>query len=88
MEDKPTKEELLSIVNESAAIAKKVGRPVERPETYRFSLYLDGDLKEYIKYMSWKRKQSATQYLNDLVRADMEAYLAAGGKADEWSDND
>lgn len=66
---------------------KKKGRPVERPETYRFSLYLDGDLKDFIKYASWKGRKSTTQYLNDLVRADMEAYIAAGGNADEWKEN-
>lgn len=66
---------------------KKKGRPVERPETYRFSLYLDGDLKEFIQYRAWSKKQSITQLFNDLVRADMEAYLAAGGNANEWTEN-
>lgn len=65
------------------------GRPKERGETYRFSLYLDGDLEKYIKYAVWKnRKVSITQYLNDLVRKDMEEYLATGGSADEWTNDD
>lgn len=71
----------------------KKGRPIERPNTYRFSLYLDGDLKNYIDFIAWKRsspgnKYSITQYLNDLVRADMEAYLAAGGNANEWTETE
>lgn len=65
------------------------GRPKERGETYRFSLYLDGDLEKYIKYAVWKnRKDSITQYLNDLVRKDMEEYLSTGGSADEWTNDD
>lgn len=71
----------------------KKGRPIERPNTYRFSLYLDGDLKSYIDFIAWKRsspgsKYSITQYLNDLIRADMEAYLAAGGNANEWTETE
>lgn len=84
----PTKEELIQIVKQSSEIAKKVGRPNERGETYRFSLYLDGDLKGFVKYMAWKNKQSTTQYFNNLVRAEMKAYLEAGGNADEWNEND
>ena len=64
---------------------KKAGRPVERQETYRFSLYLDGDLSKYIKYAVWRdRKKSVTQYLNDLVRADMAEYIRNGGDESEW----
>lgn len=63
---------------------KKAGRPVERPETYRFSLYLDGDLKDYIKYISWKQQKSITQYLNDIIRAEMAEYVASGGDEGEW----
>lgn len=65
--------------------AKKIGRPVERPNTYRFSLYLDGDLEGYIKYKAWKNKQSITQYLNTLVRDDMQAYVKDGGDESEWT---
>lgn len=63
---------------------KKAGRPVERPDTYRFSLYLDGDLKDYIKYISWKQQKSITQYLNDIIRAEMAEYVASGGDESEW----
>lgn len=65
---------------------KKAGRPVERPDTYRFSLYLDGDLKDYIKYISWKQQKSITQYLNDIIRAEMAAYIAGGGDESEWKE--
>lgn len=64
--------------------SKKAGRPVERPETYRFSLYLDGDLKDYIKFISWKQQKSITQYLNDIIRTEMAEYIASGGDESEW----
>lgn len=51
---------------------KKVGRPIEKVSTYRYSMYFDGDLKEFIKHESWKQKKSICQYLNDLVREDMD----------------
>ena len=73
------------ITDETQETQKKAGRPVERPETYRFSLYLDGDLEKYIKYAVWRdRKKSVTQYLNDLVRADMAEYIRNGGDESEW----
>lgn len=67
---------------------KPTGRPTERGETYRFSLYLDIELANYAKHIARKNKQPLTQYLNELVRRDMEAYISAGGNADEWTDKD
>ena len=57
----------------------KRGRPKERGNTYRFSLYLDGDLKEYIKHVSWKNHQTITQYLNEKIRAEMDLFVMNGG---------
>lgn len=62
---------------------KKAGRPIERPDTYRFSLYLDGDLEPFIKHRSWLKRKSVTQYMNDLVRADMNMFIANGGRIPE-----
>lgn len=88
-EKTPTKEEIEAIVRQSAEIARKVGRPTERGETYRFSLYLDGDLKSFIDYRVWQlRQKSITTYLNNLIRQDMENYISEGGNADEWTDKD
>lgn len=65
---------------------KKAGRPKEIETTYRFSLYLNGDYKEFIDYIVWKKKyKNITRYLNDLIRADMEAYIEAGGDESEWT---
>lgn len=67
---------------------KKRGRPNEFEGRYRFSLYLDGDLKEYIDFASWKKRKNITKYLNDLIRADMQEYLAKGGSEEEWKKKD
>ena len=62
-----------------------VGRPKKRGDTYRFSLYLDSDLEKYVKFAVWRdRKESATQYFNDLVRKEMAQYLENGGQSKDW----
>lgn len=39
---------------------------------YRLNLNLDGDLEPYLKEVAWINRTSITQYLNDLIRKDME----------------
>ena len=39
---------------------------------YRVNMAFDSDLKEFINNASWEKHQSITQWLNDLVRAEME----------------
>lgn len=67
---------------------KKQGRPPKKEEEklrgYRYNLNLDRDLKDYLHEMAWRKRTSITQYLNDLVRADMQDYLAKGGSEEEW----
>ena len=52
------------------------GRPRKSEEEklrgYRYNLDLDRDLKEYLHEAAWKKRTSITQYINDLIRADME----------------
>ena len=43
---------------------------------YRVNLAFDSDLKEFINNASWEKHQSITQWLNDLVRAEMEKAAA------------
>ena len=53
----------------------KQGRPPkadhEKLRGYRYNLNLDRDLKEYLHEAAWKKRTSITQYINDLIRADM-----------------
>ena len=77
-----TKRILESVAPEVAEkITKKQGRPPknenEKLRGYRYNLNLDRDLKEYLHEMAWKKRTSITQYINDLIRADMES-------AEEW----
>ena len=68
--------------NESAEkaeqITKKIGRPPKTEEEklrgYRYNLNLDRDLKEYLHETAWKKRTSITQYINDLIRADMKKH--------------
>lgn len=57
-------------------MTKKQGRPpkdeAEKLRGYRYNLNLDKDLKEYLHEMAWKNRTSITQYINDLIRTDME----------------
>lgn len=56
-------------------LRKKQGRPPKAEEEklrgYRYNLNLDRDLKEYLHEAAWKNRTSITQYINDLIRADM-----------------
>ena len=57
----------------------KRGRPKKTEEEklrgYRYNLNLDKDLQQYLKEIAWMNRTSITQYINDLIRADMEAFL-------------
>lgn len=53
------------------------GRPkkteTDKKRGYRYNLNLDRDLEPYLREAAWKRRTSITQYINDLIRADMTA---------------
>ena len=59
---------------------KKLGRPRlqsgERRRGYRYNLLLDADLNDFLHEIAWQRRTSMTQYINDLIRAEFEAYMA------------
>lgn len=55
---------------------------------YRVNLALDGELETYLHNIAWTKRTSITQYINDLIRADREAYLANGGDTTGWEDED
>jgi acyl-CoA reductase-like NAD-dependent aldehyde dehydrogenase len=72
-----TKKILESVSPEVAEqITRKQGRPPkadsEKLRGYRYNLNLDRDLKEYLHDAAWRKRTSITQYINDLIRADME----------------
>lgn len=89
--EKPlTEERLLELLQESKGILAAVpeeeaeriskrGRhkkaEAEKLRGYRYNLNLDRDLQQYLKETAWKNRTSITQYINDLIRADMEAYF-------------
>lgn len=68
---------------------KKQGRPPkaehEKLRGYRYNLNLDKDLKGYLHEMAWRKRTNITQYINDLIRADMEEYIRNGGDESEWT---
>ena len=75
-----TPEEVKAVIEQSKEILKnftpKQGRPRKSEEEklrgYRYNLNLDRDLKEWLHEAAWKKRTSITQYINDLIRADME----------------
>lgn len=61
---------------QAAAQPKKTGRPatgIKRP--YKYNIALDADLWKYLHEISWTRRKPMVQIVNDLIRADMEAYI-------------
>lgn len=67
---------------------KNPGRPkkteAEKLRGYRYNLNLDRDLKPFLHEIVWQQRTSITQYINDLIRHEMESYLAEGGTLEEW----
>lgn len=65
---------------------KKPGRPLkeEKLRGYRYNLNLDKDLKPFLQKIAWENRTSITQYMNDLIRAEQEKYLAEGGSLEGW----
>ena len=57
---------------------RQQGRP--RKETplrgYRYNLTLDADLNQFLHEIAWIKRTSMTQYVNDLIRREKEAYIA------------
>lgn len=64
---------------DGVAFPRKQGRPKksleERKKRIRYNLLLDFDLNQYLHEIVWQRRTSMTDYVNDLIRADYEAYL-------------
>lgn len=78
---KQTTVELSNAENQAEIVPrKKLGRPRlqsgERRRGYRYNLLLDADLNEFLHEIAWRKRTSMTQYINDLIRAEYEAYQA------------
>ena len=72
--------------------SSKPGRPPKPKDQklrgYRYNLNLDKDLKQYLHERAWQKRTSITQYINDLIRADMENYFAEGGTKEGWLEDE
>ena len=42
------------------------------PKYYRINLKLKAEFKDFLSNASWEKKQSITQYINDLIQADID----------------
>lgn len=75
-EPEPTRQQYREEPAPAAGQTRKQGRPPkaenEKLRGYRYNLNLDRDLKEYLHETAWKNRTSITQYINDLIRTDME----------------
>ena len=59
----------------------------KKKETYRYNLCLDMALKPFLMKIAWEQKKPISQYLSDLIAAEQEKYLQAGGVIeDEWKE--
>lgn len=58
---------------------RRQGRPrkeaSERKRGFRYNLMLDADLNQFLHEIVWIKRTNMTQYINDLIRAEYEAYL-------------
>ena len=51
-----------------------------KPEPYRINLKLRGEFKQFLDDEAWKARKSITEYLNELIAADMEAKQGEAGE--------
>ena len=57
----------------STGETRNAQKPQKIPQTfYRLNLKLRGDFRQYLDDEAWKARKSITEYLNDLIAADME----------------
>lgn len=65
-----------SEINQKQEYTKPDQKKSKRDGAYRFSLYMDPDLGEYVNYIKFKRKKSITDFFNDIVREKMECDIS------------
>ena len=63
----------------AAPSAIQSGAPAEakeqaKPEYYRFNAKMPIEFHDYLAERAWITRKSITQYINDLVQADMDAH--------------
>ena len=49
------------------------GQSKPSPKYYRFNLKMALEYKEYLAHESWKAHKTITEYINDLIQADMDS---------------
>lgn len=63
---------------------RRPGRPEGKKPTYRYNLNLDLDLKDFVYNYTWANHSNATNFINDLIRREKDAYFANGGTTAGW----
>ena len=53
---------------------KPQGQSTHSRRTKRYNLLLDEDLDAFLHEIVWQKRTTMTQYINDLIRAELEAY--------------
>lgn len=54
--------------------------PADQPKWYRFNMKLPAECQAYLQEMAWRNRTTITQYMADMVMADMAAHP-------EWRDS-
>lgn len=75
---------------ETTTTKKTPGRPKKETKLrgYRYNLNLDKDLKAFMQKYTWENRTSITQWINDLIRAEMETKLAEDPNyLEDWKDD-
>jgi len=57
--------------SKEASIKIREAKSVESPAPYRLNITLRPEHREHLKEASWKARKSMSQYLSDLIEADI-----------------
>jgi len=73
-------EEADTHVTHSSGVKKPDAKSDKNPEPrhYRLNLKLKEEYKDYLYKVSWENRKSVTQYINELIKADMDAKINQG----------
>ena len=71
-ENEPVKESSLQSPASSTAVHHPAPASDGEPKYYRLNLKLKAEYKAYLEQVSWENRKSITQYINELIQADMD----------------
>lgn len=66
----------------------KVKKSEDTIKSFRYNLSLEAGLNQYLHEIAYQNRVSMNEYVNMLIKADMEKYFKNGGTKEGWRDEE